>query len=75
MRLDKAVRRYKLILLHIEYVKKGEYEIARLILRLLRKGAISLGLRDNEWTVEMLCEDIGCPIYYERRGYRVRVHI
>lgn len=73
--LEKKIRRYKLIDKHRELIRKGEYEQARLILALLRRGRIKLGLGDDCWAVEIFCENIGCPIYYSSNGYSITVHV
>lgn len=65
--------RHKLIDEHLKLVKKGKYNQARLILRLLRRGKIKLGLGDDCWAVEMICEDIGCHINYSSNGYSATV--
>lgn len=61
--------RYKLMELHAEYVKHGQYEEANLILCLLRRGRVRLGLSDVNWTVERDLEELGCRISYSRHGY------
>lgn len=48
---------------------------ARLILRLLRTGRITLGLGDVDCRVEMLLEDLGVHISYSRRGYTATAYI
>lgn len=46
-----------------------DMQAARCILQLLRRGQITLGLGDVDFRVEILLEDLGVPITYNRRGY------
>lgn len=64
---DKLLR-YRIIEAHAQLVKAGKYQEARLILRMLNEGRISLGLNDTAWAVETLLESLGCYIYYSRTG-------
>ncbi len=65
--LEKKIRKYKLMDTHRELVRQGKLLEARLLLKFLRNGKITLGLGDVDWAVEKLCEDIGCHISYSRR--------
>lgn len=61
--LEKKIRRYKLMDAHRKLVREGKLLEAREVLRLLRKGSIKLYLGDVDWTVESLCEELGCKIF------------
>lgn len=73
--LEKKIRRYKLMDAHRNLVREGKLLEARDILYLLRKGWISLGLGDEAWNVERLCEELGCRITCKRNGYIVEVRL
>ena len=45
---------------------KTDMKAARLILRLLRTGHITLGLGDVDWAVENLLYDLGVRVTYNR---------
>ena len=64
--LDKKILRYKLMDAHRKLVREGKLLEARAVLQLLRKGKITLGLGDEAWNVERLCEELGCRIRYTR---------
>lgn len=64
--LEKNIRRYKLIDEHRRLVREGKLIQANIVLHLLRKGKVALGLDDESYAVESLCEDIGCRISYSR---------
>lgn len=73
--LEKKILRYKLMDTHRVLVRQGKLLEAREVLRLLRKGYITLGLGDVDWEVERLCEELGCRIRYSGRGYTAEVRI
>lgn len=73
--LERKIRRYKLMDAHRKLVREGKLLEARVVLQLLRKGRISLGLGDEAWNVERLCEELGCRITCKRSGYIVEVRI
>lgn len=73
--LDKKIRRYKLMGAHRDLVKKGLFRQAQLVLRLLRDGKVTLWLDDDSYAVEMLCEEMGCRIWYDSRGNRAVAHV
>lgn len=73
MSLEKKIRRYKLMDIHRELIRTGKFQEARLILKLLRKGSIKLYLSDMDFSVECICEDLGCRINYGRNGYTATV--
>ena len=64
--LEKKIRRYKLMDEHRRLVREGKLREANTILYLLRKGSVKLGLGDESYTVEILCERLGCRIRYSR---------
>lgn len=73
--LEKEIRKHKLIKAHRTMVKSGQYVAAKYLLKLLLTGSVHLGLDDDSWIVEKTCEDIGCPLFYTRRGYSAIAHI
>ena len=66
--IQKNIRRYKLMEIHMNMVKSGQYDVARLILKLIRQGEIHLGLRNTDFAVEVALENAGVHITYSR-GY------
>ena len=73
--LERKIRRYKLMDAHRKLVREGKLLEARDILHLLRKGRISLGLGDEAWNIERLCEELGCRIRYIRDGNIAEVRL
>lgn len=73
--LEKRIRRYKLMDIHRTMVRNGELGAAQILLRMLRNGKVTLWLDDNSYTVETVCEEVGCHIYYDRRGYKAVAHL
>jgi hypothetical protein len=73
--LERKIRRYKLMDIHREMVKKGKFLSAKIILKLLRTGHIKLGLSDEEWEIESICEKIGCRIRYSRNFCLAEIQI
>jgi hypothetical protein len=73
--LDKKIRRYKLMDIHREFVRSGKLFEAREILWLLRKGRTTLGLSDEAYEVERVCEDLGCNMRYGRNFNTVEVRL
>lgn len=67
--LKKKMRRYNLMEKHMELVRKGQYGAARLLLNFLRVEKVYLGLDDDSWTVELICEKAGCQMWYHRKGH------
>ena len=54
-----------LAFMHRDLVRRGEYEEARLILRLLRKGILHLGSNDMaSWNVEIMLQEAGLFPWY-----------
>lgn len=72
--LEKKIRRYKAMELHRE-IENGQLGAAKLLLRLLRNGRVYLRLDNDSWIVEKPCEELGCYIYYDRRGYSATAHL
>lgn len=64
--LEKKIRRYKLMDEHRRLVREGKFREANTVLYLLRKGNVKLGLGDESYIVESLCEGLGCRIRYSR---------
>ncbi len=73
--LEKKIKRHKLMDIHRELVRKGEYEVARMLLKLLRYGKVTLWLDDVSWSVERICEELGCHIWYSSNGNKAVAHI
>lgn len=73
--LEKKIRRYKLMDMHRDMVRSGNLRAAKILLKMLRDGKVSLGLDDDSYTVETACEKVGCYIYYDRRGYTAVAHL
>lgn len=73
--LKNKIRRYKMMDAHRNLVKTGKLPEARLILRLLRNGIITLDLSDTDWNVETICEKLDCQITYSRNGYTSTVFL
>lgn len=73
--LEKKIRRYKLMDVHRDLVRSGKLYEAQLVLRLLRKGKVKLYLSDTDWSVEELCENLGCMVICGRNGYTATVYL
>lgn len=73
--LEKKIRKYRLMDAHRKLIRQGKLLEARQLLKLLRNGKISLGLRDTDWAVEKLCEDAGCHISYSGRYYTATAYL
>ena len=73
--LEKKIRKYRLMDAHRKLIRQGKLLEARQLLKLLRNGTISLGLRDTDWAVEKLCEDAGCHISYSGRYYTATAYL
>lgn len=50
-------------------VRKGQYGAAKVLMELLKKGKVTLWLDDDSFTVELICEQVGCRIWYDSRRY------
>ena len=66
--------KYRLIDEHLNAVRRGEYELARFLLLLLRKSRLSVGLGDISFQIETIAEKCGCRIRYSRNYYRAEIH-
>lgn len=73
--LNQKIRRYKLMDVHRELIRKGLYKRAWLVLRALTEGKVNLGLDDDSWAVESLLERLGCHIWYDSRGNRATAYV
>ncbi len=60
---------------HMRLIREGLYRQAQIVLELLGKGKVTLGLDDDSFAVEMLCEKLKCRIRYDSRGYIAEVHL
>ena len=67
--LEKKIRRYKLMDVHRDLTRRSQYGQAKLVLILLSRGSVKLGLDDDSFAVEVMCEKLGCHINYGRRYY------
>lgn len=66
MKLEKKIRRYKLIEVHQNLVREGKLFMARKLLHFLQNGSIVLGLSDDDYEVERILEKVGCRSTYGR---------
>lgn len=53
---------------HRRLVRRGEYGAARMVLRGLRRGVVSLGLSDAGHTAEVALREAGATFTVVRRG-------
>lgn len=58
--------KYRLIDEHQNAVQRGEYELARMLPRLLRNCRVSVGLGDVSFQLETIAEKCGCRVRYTR---------
>ena len=56
----KVSKRLQIKMKHWELVKKGEYEVAYRLYKLLKGGSVYLGLGDADWAAERILDKIGC---------------
>lgn len=73
--LEKKIRRYKIMDLHRELTRKGQYGAARKVLTLLAEGKVTLWLDDDSYTVESACEKFGCHIWYAGNGNKAVAYV
>lgn len=73
--LKRKMLRYKVMEKHIELVRTGKFKQARIIFSLLRNGKVKLGLDDDSYEVEIILENLGCRMSYDRRGYTATAHL
>lgn len=71
---QKKSKRLAIMLKHRELVRQGSLEIAHVLLRLLRRGRVSLGYGDAEFAAECVLEKIGCVITYSRPHFVATAH-
>lgn len=72
----KADRIAKLRNKHMHLVKVGEFETARCLLYLLRKGTFKVGLGEYAgFEAECLAEECGCRVTYSRNYMIATIHI
>ena len=69
------VKRWKAMELYTKLVRAGQLEEARMILRLLRNGHITLWLGDIDWNVQCALESISFPVWYSRNGNKAEARI
>ena len=60
---------------HKVLVRNGEYDTAHGILRLMRRGQISLGLGDTSFKIERVLEELGFDMKYSRNYSISRVEL
>lgn len=65
----------KLMLKHSEMIRKGNFGIARNILRLMRRGEIRLGLCDDDYFTETTLIKLGLEPHYSRNGNWARFYL
>lgn len=73
--LEERIRKYKIMDIHRQLVRSGNLEVARILLQLLRDSRVHLGLDDDSWDAERICDDLGCYIHYDRFGYSAIVYL
>ena len=66
--LERRIIRYRLMDQHRTLVRAGSYGVAELVLRLLRRGHVSLGLWDDAWEAEQVLTAAGLNPHYSRNG-------
>ena len=71
---EKKSKRLAIMMKHRELVQQGSLEVAQVLLRLLRRGRVSLGYGDAEYTAERVLEKLGCVITYSRPYYIATAH-
>ena len=67
--------RHRCYELHHQYIKKGMFDEAWYVLRLLRKSNVKLYLDDASWTVQCDLEEIGCTMRYSKNGYTATAYL
>ena len=70
----KKSKRLAIMLKHRELVRQGSMDIAHVLLRLLRRGRVSLGYGDAEFAAECILERLGCVITYSRPHFVATAH-
>ena len=53
---------------HIRLVKAGRFEVARLLLKLLNDGNITVYFDDISWEVDRICNKLSIRRYIDRQG-------
>lgn len=71
---DKMLR-YRVCELHMAMVKAGKLEVARNILKCLRKGWVKLYLDDTDWETQELLEKVGCKVAFAHNGYTATAYL
>ena len=67
--------RYRVCDLHMRLVKQGEYYAARLVLKCLRDGRVTLRLDDDSWLAQEELEKAGCRIWYSSNGNKAEAYL
>lgn len=62
------VKRYNIGTLHMTFVRRGQFDEAHMLLRLLRNGVLRMGLDDVSWNVQTALESIKHPVRYSHNG-------
>ena len=70
----KKSKRLTIMMKHRELVRQGSMDIAHVLLRLLRRGRVSLGYGDAEFAAECILERLGCVITYSRPHFVATAH-
>ena len=58
----------KLMYKHIQLVKAGKFEVARLLLKLLKDGNITVYFDDISWEVDRICNKLKIRRFINRQG-------
>lgn len=72
--MTKKSKRLAIMLKHWELVKHGDFEVAWLLLRLLRHGHVVLDYGDAAFAAECILERLECVITYSRPYYVATAH-
>lgn len=65
----------KVKLLHMQLVRKGDYEVARRILQLLRERRLTLRLGDVDNRTELVLEKAEVRMSYSHDGHRAHAYL
>ena len=74
MMIRDRLLRYRVMELHTQMIRTGEYHAARKVLRCLNDGYVRLGLDDDSWKVETELEKLGCRMWYSGNGNRATAY-
>lgn len=67
--------RWKAMEIYHQFCGNGQLLEGWLVLRLLRKGSVTLGLCDEDWNVQTALEKAGLYVWYSRNGNTAKAYI